>query len=76
MKNKRSKTIVGIDFGAKLAGTTVVASWRETEPISLIKSQKGSDAGSFLINVLGELDPILTGHNNLAVWIKTLVTSY
>ena len=47
---------MGIDFGSKLAGTTVIASYDKAQ-ISLVQAEKKKDADSFLLQQLSLLSP-------------------
>ncbi len=51
-------TICGIDYGSKLAGTTVIASlvW-EAKTINLISSRKGQDADRLILNYASQAKP-------------------
>lgn len=49
-------THMGIDFGAKLAGTTAVAMVRDGA-LRLWQSEKGKDADSWLLYLIAELQP-------------------
>jgi predicted nuclease with RNAse H fold len=50
--------LCGIDYGNKLAGTTVVA-WLDTDAqsVQLLSSQKGKDADEFILQTLTEIQP-------------------
>lgn len=48
--------LVGIDYGSNLAGTTVVAVWREAEGLQLFQSEKKRPADAFLLDLLPKLD--------------------
>ena len=50
-KNTTSKTIIGIDYGSKLAGTTVIAR-SENGEVRFAQSEKKKDADQFLLNQL------------------------
>ena len=52
------KTIVGIDYGNKYAGTTVIC-YNSRNKVQFIQSSKNADADSFLLNELGYLHPDL-----------------
>lgn len=52
------KTIVGIDYGNKYAGTTVIC-YNSKHEIKFVQSSKNSDADSFLLNELAYLHPDL-----------------
>ena len=52
------KTIVGIDYGNKYAGTTVIC-YNSRNKINFVQSSKNADADSFLLNELGYLHPDL-----------------
>jgi len=60
--NKRTKiagkTIVGIDYGNKYAGTTVIC-YNSGNKIKFVQSSKNTDADSFLLNELAYLHPDL-----------------
>ena len=47
---------IGIDYGAKLAGTTCVA-WCEVNVIRVDRVQKGKDADAWLENMVKQLNP-------------------
>lgn len=44
--------LVGIDYGSKLAGTTVLAYSHDREEVRFLASQKGEDADAFLLKML------------------------
>jgi len=50
--------VVGIDFGARKAGTTVVA-WNEGATIRFAQSKEGKDSDLFLRDVVADLSPDL-----------------
>jgi predicted nuclease with RNAse H fold len=52
------KTIVGIDYGSKYAGTTVIC-YNSAHQVRFIPSSKNVDADSFLLTELTFLDPDL-----------------
>ena len=52
------KTIVGIDYGNKYAGTTVIC-YNAGNKIKFVQSSKNADADSFLLNELDYLHPDL-----------------
>ena len=52
------KTIAGIDYGNKYAGTTVIC-YNSSHEIKFIQSSKNADADSFLLNELVYLHPDL-----------------
>ena len=52
------KTIVGIDYGNKYAGTTVIC-YNSGNKIKFVQSSKNTDADSFLLNELDYLHPDL-----------------
>ena len=52
--------IVGIDYGSKLAGTTVIAFESEGE-ITLISSKKNQDADQMILDFVEEYNPELIG---------------
>ena len=52
--------LVGIDYGSKLAGTTVLA-YTEGEEIKILQSQKKQDADQFILNFLKISSPELVG---------------
>jgi predicted nuclease with RNAse H fold len=52
------KTIVGIDFGSKFAGTTVIC-YNRAHRVSLMESSKNSDADAFILRELEYLNPDL-----------------
>jgi len=47
---------IGIDYGAKLAGTTCIA-WCEINVIQVDRVQKGKDADAWLENMVKQLNP-------------------
>ncbi len=52
--------ICGIDYGSKLAGTTVIASLdQERQTIALISSQKGQDADNLILTYAAQVRPKL-----------------
>ncbi len=56
--NIAGKTIVGIDYGNKYAGTTVIC-YNSRHEIKFVQSSKNADADSFLLNELAYLNPDL-----------------
>jgi predicted nuclease with RNAse H fold len=52
------KTIVGIDYGNKYAGTTVIC-YNSRQRIQFVQSSKNADADAFLLNELAYLQPDL-----------------
>lgn len=50
-------SIVGIDFGSKLAGTTVIAYYRN-EIVRFMASKHQEDADKFIIKYMGTLKPV------------------
>ena len=56
--NIPEKLIVGIDYGNKYAGTTVIC-YNSRQSIKFIQSSKNADADSFLLNELVYLHPDL-----------------
>lgn len=52
------KTIVGIDYGSKYAGTTVMC-YNSAHKVRFIESHKNTDADSFLQTELAFLKPDL-----------------
>lgn len=50
-------TILGIDYGSKLAGTTVVAYQNKKNIVQFLISEKKKDADIFLINAVAALQP-------------------
>jgi predicted nuclease with RNAse H fold len=50
-------SIIGIDYGSKLAGTTVIAYQNKKNIIQFLISEKKKDADKFLINAVAELQP-------------------
>jgi len=56
--NIAGKTIVGIDYGNKYAGTTVIC-YNSRHEIKFVQSSKNADADSFLLNELTYLNPDL-----------------
>jgi len=52
------KTIVGIDYGNKYAGTTVIC-YNSHSKVRFLQSSKNADADSFLLNELAYLHPDL-----------------
>ena len=57
-KNTTSQTIIGIDYGSKLAGTTVIAR-AENRTVHFAQSQKKKDADQFILNQLESEPPTL-----------------
>lgn len=55
-KNTISRTIIGIDYGSKLAGTTVIAR-AENGSIQFAQSQKKKDADHFILDQLASTAP-------------------
>jgi predicted nuclease with RNAse H fold len=51
---KKSVTIIGIDYGAKLAGTTVLAISQNTKEVTIISCRKNEDADAFILQHLKE----------------------
>lgn len=49
--------LIAIDYGSKLAGTTVVATYEENIPVKFEVSQKKRDADEFLYSLLFDLPP-------------------
>lgn len=49
--------LVGIDYGSKLAGTTVLAYSHDRQEVRFLASQKGEDADAFLLKMLRGLGP-------------------
>jgi predicted nuclease with RNAse H fold len=56
--NITGNTIVGIDYGNKYAGTTVIC-YNSRNQIKFVQSSKNADADSFLLNELAYLKPDL-----------------
>ena len=54
----KERTIVGIDYGNKYAGTTVIC-YNSRHKVKFIQSSKNADADSFLLNELSYLHPDL-----------------
>ncbi len=54
----KGNTIVGIDYGNKYAGTTVIC-YNSRHKIKFVQSSKNADADSFLLNELAYLNPDL-----------------
>lgn len=54
------QTLIGIDFGAKLAGTTVIAIL-EHEKLHFLKSEKDKDADAFILKTLSAYKETLIG---------------
>jgi predicted nuclease with RNAse H fold len=52
------KTIAGIDYGNKYAGTTVIC-YNSRDKIAFIQSSKNADADAFLLNELAYIHPDL-----------------
>jgi len=57
-KNTTSRTIIGIDYGSKLAGTTVIAR-AENSTVQFAQSQKKKDADQFILDQLESEAPTL-----------------
>lgn len=49
--------LVGIDYGSKLAGTTVMAYSHDRQEVRFLSSRKGEDADAFLLKLLRGLRP-------------------
>lgn len=49
--------MVGIDYGSKLAGTTVLAFSPDRQEVRFVASRKGEDADAFLVKMLRDLKP-------------------
>lgn len=49
--------LVGIDYGSKLAGTTVLAYSHDRQEVRFVASRKGEDADVFLLRMLLDLKP-------------------
>jgi predicted nuclease with RNAse H fold len=49
--------LVGIDYGSKLAGTTVMAYSHDRQEVRFLSSRKGEDADAFLLKLLRGLHP-------------------
>jgi len=57
-KNTNSQTIIGIDYGSKLAGTTVIARVRaESTKVQFVQSLKKKDADQFILDQLASEPP-------------------
>ncbi len=52
--------LVGIDYGSKLAGTTVIA-FTEKDEVKIIQSKKKQDADQFILDFLKDYSPELVG---------------
>lgn len=52
--------LVGIDYGSKLAGTTVIA-FTEKDEVKIIQSKKKQDADQFILDFLKDHSPELVG---------------
>jgi predicted nuclease with RNAse H fold len=50
-------SIIGIDYGSKLAGTTVIAYQNKKNIVQFLISEKKKDADIFLINAVTKLQP-------------------
>ncbi len=48
--------LLGIDYGAKMAGTTALA-WIEKSKISILQSEKKQDADTFILQVVSAIKP-------------------
>jgi len=57
-KNTTSKTIIGIDYGSKLAGTTVIAR-AENGKVQFAQSLKNKDADQFILDQLEQEPPTI-----------------
>lgn len=51
---KQTSTVIGIDYGAKLAGTTVLAISKNAKDVSIISCRKNEDADAFILRHLKE----------------------
>lgn len=50
--------ILGIDYGSKMAGTTVVALMRKHDEVELIQSQKNQDADKMILDLVNSLKDV------------------
>jgi uncharacterized protein len=50
--------LLGIDYGAKLAGTTALA-WMDKSGITIVQSEKKLDADVFILQVVSEIKPTI-----------------
>jgi uncharacterized protein len=50
--------LLGIDYGAKVAGTTALA-WMEKSKIRIVQSEKKKDADVFIIEIVSEIRPTI-----------------
>lgn len=57
--SKLPSTLIGIDYGSKLAGTTVIAQASEEMEVFFTTSEKKKDADAFLLQTLRPLPPSL-----------------
>ena len=57
MLQRPSYTLAGIDYGSKLAGTTVLAVLAPGDCVKFFASEKGKDADTFLVRNLSQLQP-------------------
>lgn len=60
MQDKNSdscRSFIGIDYGSKLAGTTVVAFANNDNVVEFATSEKKKDADKFLLNIAADLNP-------------------
>jgi len=57
-KNTTSKTIIGIDYGSKLAGTSVIAR-AENGKVQFAQSRKNKDADQFILDQLAPESPLV-----------------
>lgn len=53
--------LVGVDFGSKTAGTTVLAHLSDDGEVRLFASKKGSDADQFLEELIEDIQPNAVG---------------
>lgn len=54
---KENYQFIGIDYGSKLAGTTVVAFTNDRNVVNFKTSEKKKDADKFLIKIVEEIQP-------------------
>ena len=56
----KNKILIGIDYGSKIAGTTVISILQDGK-ISIQQSEKKGDADAFLHNILSTIPPAIIG---------------
>jgi predicted nuclease with RNAse H fold len=54
----RQIMIIGIDYGSKMSGTTVIASLKQEEPVNFYACPKNQDADKFILDFIGREEEI------------------